>query len=79
VEEVQPDVDALVDIRRGEALFDLWRREYGRGDEAYTEDRRLALEARLRDGYTSEQIARAIEGAPQGLDIQTICRVGRRL
>ena len=70
-------------------LFAYWQQRCGHGHAMLTPERRSKLVARLKQGYTPEQIRQAIDGAaaapfinPQGKkfdDIELICRTGAKL
>lgn len=70
-------------------LFDYWREKTNHPQAKLTDDRRRKLRARLREGYTSEQIRSAIDGAAQAPyindvgrrfdDLELICRNGSKL
>lgn len=72
------------------ALFDYWREQCGKGVATKpTPDRIRKVKARLRDGYTVEQIRTAIRGAAAEAfederghrfdDLELICRNGAKL
>lgn len=86
-ESVEPDrLDEAAAIRD---LFELWQRECHHPDAKLTDDRRSKLRARLREGYTLQQIAAGIRGAAVGAyvddrnkrhdDLTLICRTGSKL
>lgn len=74
-----------------QTLFDHWRVVHNHGNAKLTSDRRSKVKARLRDGYTVQDITEAIEGAlvdpalqqnERGVvydDLATICKDGRTL
>lgn len=82
---VEPD-DSTVIARE---LFEHWRTACGHPRAKLTDDRRRKIRARLREGYTVEQIRQAIDGAAarafvneQGVkfdDIELICRNGAKV
>lgn len=70
-------------------LFEFWQQRCGHPNAKFTDGRRRKLAARLREGYSPEQIRVAIEGAAvdaytndQGKtfdDLELICRTGEKL
>lgn len=70
-------------------LFAYWQTTTGHPQAKLTKDRRAKIEARLREGYTAEQIRKAIDGAARAAfvnesgkrfdDIELICRSGSKL
>lgn len=73
-------------------VFEFWRAETGRVKAKLTTDRRTKIAARLKEGYTVDEIKRAIDGCraspfhrgenPTGKvwdDIELICRTGAKL
>jgi hypothetical protein len=70
-------------------LFDYWRDRCNHPTAKLGADRRGKIQARLNEGYTAEQIRRAIDGAARGAfvnddgkrfdDIELICRRGNKL
>jgi hypothetical protein len=69
-------------------LFDLWRERCGHDRARLTRDRAAKVKARLREGYTPEEIGQAIDGAAarpfvkEGHrydDLELICRNGSKL
>jgi hypothetical protein len=70
-------------------LFEYWQDECDHSQAKLTHERRQRIEARLREGYTEQQIRQAIDGAArapfvndQGKrfdDIELICRSGSKL
>ena len=77
--------------RQGEVseLFAYWQQRCGHGHAKLTPDRKRKIAARLREGYTPEQIRTAIDGAAQAAfvgengkrydDLELICRTGSKL
>lgn len=72
-----------------QAVFDYWREKCGHPNTVLTRDRKTKIGARLRDGYTVEQLRVAIDGAAHGAyvdtrgvkhdDIALICRGGEKV
>jgi hypothetical protein len=70
-------------------IFDYWRRRCAHPTAKPTRERREKVAARLRDGYTVEQIRTGIDGAARGAfvndsgkrfdDLELICRTGSKL
>lgn len=70
-------------------LFEYWQRACGHPQAKATRDRIAKVHARLREGYTPEQIREAIDGAARGAfvndagkrfdDLELICRSGSKL
>lgn len=71
-------------------LFDYWRKQCRKPPTAkFSPDRRRKVEARLREGYTEQQIRTAIDGAARAAfvndngkrfdDLELICRSGSKL
>ena len=70
-------------------LFDYWRAQCEHPNARLSADRRGKIQARLSEGYTEEQIRRAIDGAARRAfvngdgrrfdDIELICRHGAKL
>lgn len=70
-------------------LFEHWQRRCNHPTAKPTRERRQKVAARLREGYTAEQIRAAIEGAATGAfvndagkrfdDLELICRTGSKL
>jgi uncharacterized phage protein (TIGR02220 family) len=71
-------------------LFAYWQERCGHPHAKLTDDRRAKIRARLREGYTVEQIRAAIDGAAKAAtvdddtgrrydDIELICRKGSKL
>jgi hypothetical protein len=70
-------------------LFAYWQRQCGHPDAKLGADRRRKIAARLREGFTAEQIRQAIDGAARGAfvneagrrfdDIELICRNATKL
>jgi hypothetical protein len=70
-------------------LFGYWRERCGHPQAKMTRDRTAKVAARLREGYTPEQIKAAIDGAQRGAfvnddgkrfdDLELICRTGAKL
>ncbi len=84
-ETTEEQIDAR-DVER--ELFDYWRERCNHPNSRFTADRRTKLQARLRDGYTPEQIREAIDGAAANPfikdgrrfdDLELICRSGSKL
>lgn len=83
VEEKEEVVDPVKD------LFAYWQTRCEHPDAKFSSDRRTKIAARLKDGYTDEQIRLAINGAAlaptigdNGVvhdDIELICRSGAKL
>lgn len=71
------------------AVFDYWRQRCGHERAKLTGDRRRKIEARLRDGYTVDDLKAAVDGAAVGAfvneqgrrfdDIELICRGGSKV
>lgn len=70
-------------------LFEYWQDQCDHPQAKLTPDRRRKIGARLREGYTPEQIRQAIDGAARAAfvnddgkkfdDIELICRTGAKL
>lgn len=70
-------------------LFAYWQERCGHEQAKFTRDRRSKVEARMREGYTVDEIRQAIDGAsaapfinPEGKkfdDLELICRNGSKL
>ena len=70
-------------------LFAYWQEQCGRSTAKFTLDRRRKVEARLREGYTEQQIRQAIDGAARAAfvndagkrfdDLELICRSGSKV
>ena len=70
-------------------LFAYWQQQCGHGHAKLTPDRKQKIAARLREGYTPEQIRQAIDGAARAAyvddagkrhdDLTLICRTGSKL
>jgi hypothetical protein len=77
------------DSRAERELFDYWQQRCGHSQAKATRGRLAKVRARLREGYTVEQIHRAIDGAAIGAfvndagkrfdDLELICRSGEKL
>lgn len=84
--ETNLDLPAKNQIR---VVFEYWQHQCGHPKARLTNDRRQKISGRLRDGYTAEEICKAIDGAakaafvdPSGVrhdDIELICRNGSKL
>lgn len=83
------DSSQVSDRARARELFDLWRERCAHATAKYTDERKRKIEARLKEGYTVEQITLAIDGAARAAfvndagkrfdDIELICRNGSKL
>jgi len=72
-----------------ERLFAYWQQQCNHSDAKFTADRKSKVEARLREGYTEEQVRQAIDGAARAPfidekgkrhdDLHLICRNGSKL
>lgn len=68
------------------AVFDAWQTECGHTRAKLTQDRRQKVRARLREGYTRQDLIQAVRGAARGAyvdargikwdDLSLICRDG---
>lgn len=86
---VVADVDPAAARRQAVLeLFAYWQRECNHGQAKLTPERATCIGARLRDGYTTADIRKAIDGAKHGAfeeggkrfdDITLICRNGSKL
>ncbi|MEW6212726.1 MAG: hypothetical protein AB1631_30655 [Acidobacteriota bacterium] len=78
--------------RKAQEAFDYWRERLNHPDAKFTDDRRRKVVARLREGYTLEQIKRGIDGCAASSfhrgendthtlfdDLELICRSGSKL
>lgn len=78
--------------REAASIFTYWKTVMDKPEARLTADRRAKIQARLRDGYTEEQIKQAIDGCrasswhmgenPNGKqynDLELICRNGAKL
>lgn len=71
------------------ALFAYWQEQCGHEQAKFTRDRRAKVEARLAEGYTPDQIRKAIDGAARAAfvddkgkrhdDLELVCRTGSKL
>lgn len=89
---VEPALDAAQERLKAAAvrgLFEHWQQACGHPHAKLTENRRRKIQARLREGYTPEQIREAIDGAARAAfvndegrrfdDIELVCRNGSKL
>lgn len=70
-------------------LFAYWQDKCGHSDAKFTPERRRKVEARIKEGYTEQQVRQAIDGAARAAfvndvgkrfdDIELICRNGSKL
>jgi len=81
------DIDASRKVTAME-LFRYWQRECGHGTAKATPERLTKVMARLREGYSSAEVRKAIDGAKHGAyendgkrydDLELICRNGSKL
>jgi hypothetical protein len=73
----------------GRQLFEFWQQECGHPQARFTRDRQAKIRARLREGYTAHDIAKAIRGAARKPtvgddgrvydDLELICRSGTKV
>lgn len=89
-EEDNPTTSSQLDeVRIENELFSHWVGTCGHPHAKFTRDRRQKVRARLREGYTPEQIRHAIDGAARNAfvndagkrfdDLELICRNGSKL
>jgi hypothetical protein len=82
-------VEPSVTTEDARELFELWRQRCNHPDAKFTAERRAKVQARLKEGYTADQVRAAIEGAARGAfvndagtrfdDLELICRSGSKL
>lgn len=89
LEAVNARLKQAASIRR---IFTFWQEEVGKPEARLTPDRARKIQARIREGYTEQQIMQAIRGISRSphhngendsgteyLDLTLICRTGSKL